>query len=93
MALRAERAVVTRLGGGCQMPIGAYARVTGDTLELSGIVVSLDGALAARARASGPASGPEAIGTAAAEQMLARGADRILADVQRAHADVQGLQP
>src|SRR5688500_2974538 len=35
-ALRAERAVVTRLGGGCQMPIGAYAAVSNGTLTLTG---------------------------------------------------------
>jgi len=93
LALRAERAVVSRLGGGCQMPIGAYARVSGDTLALEGIVVSIDGARIARANATGPATAPEAVGIAAAEQLLARGADRILEDVQRAQAAVEGLQP
>jgi hydroxymethylbilane synthase len=43
VALEAERAVVTRLGGGCQMPIGAYATVDGDTTRLTGIVITLDG--------------------------------------------------
>src|SRR5687768_1234271 len=64
LALRAERAVVTRLGGGCQMPIGAYAQVFADTITVSGIVVSVDGARAARADASGPAGRPEAVGIA-----------------------------
>jgi hydroxymethylbilane synthase len=93
VALRAERTVVLRLGGGCQMPIGAHAHVSGGTIELSGLVVSLDGARAARAHATGPATDPEAVGAAAAQQMLDRGADRILADVERAHAAVEGLQP
>lgn len=93
IALRAERAVVTRLGGGCQMPIGAYAHVSDGGLDLSGIVVSLDGTRAARTQARGPVSDPEALGAAAAEQMLAGGADRILADAERAHGDVQGIQP
>ena len=93
VALRAERAVVTRLGGGCQMPIGAIATVSGTTLELTGIVVSLDGTRAARAQARGPATTPETVGISAAEQMLAAGADEILQDVERAHADVEGLQP
>jgi hydroxymethylbilane synthase len=92
MALRAERAVVTRLGGGCQMPIGANAEIAGDSIAVSGIVVSIDGARAARADIR-DTTGPEAIGTAAAELLLSRGADRILEEVQRAQAAVEGLQP
>src|SRR5687767_12199895 len=52
-ALTAERAVVTRLGGGCQMPIGAYAAIEGGTLQITTVVVSVDGAQAARADAHG----------------------------------------
>ena len=93
IALRAERAVVTRLGGGCQLPIGAYADVTDDGVTLTGIVISLDGARAARAAATGSAANAQAIGVTVAEQLLARGADEILADVQRAQAAVEGIQP
>ena len=53
-ALVAERAVVSRLGGGCQMPIGAFASVAGDAMTMKCIVVSPDGARAARAEVSGP---------------------------------------
>jgi hydroxymethylbilane synthase len=93
IALRAERAVVTRLGGGCQMPIGAYADVTADAVTLTGIVISVDGAQVARATATGSAANAEAVGINVAEQLLERGADEILADVQRAHAAVEGIQP
>jgi hydroxymethylbilane synthase len=93
VALRAERAVISRLGGGCQMPIGAYANVTATAVMLTTIVISLDGTRAARAEVEGTAADPEAAGIAAAEQLLARGADEILADVQRAPATVEGLQP
>ena len=93
IALRAERAVVTRLGGGCQMPIGAYADVTDDVVALTGIVIAVDGAHAARAMASGSAANAEAVGIDVAEQLLARGAGDILADVQRAQAAVEGIQP
>jgi hydroxymethylbilane synthase len=86
-ALAAERAVVVRLGGGCQMPIGAYARVTEDTVHIAGIVVSLDGARAARAEATGSVHEPDAVGTRVAEKLLAQGADEILADAQRRSAD------
>jgi hypothetical protein len=43
--------------------------------------------------ASGSAANAEAIGVAVAEQLLARGADEILAEVQRAQAAVKGIQP
>ena len=93
VALRAERAVVTRLGGGCQMPIGAYADVTKDGITITGIVVSIDGARSVRATASGPADRAQALGTDTAEQLLSRGADDILAGVHQAQAAVEGLQP
>jgi hydroxymethylbilane synthase len=92
-ALTAERAVVTRLGGGCQMPIGAYAAIGWGELTITALVVSIDGAHAARAEARGAIADAHAVGIAAAEQMLARGAGEILADVQRAHGTVEGLQP
>ena len=92
-ALTAERAVVTRLGGGCQMPIGAYAAPIGDELAMTAVVVSIDGAQAARTEARGRAADAHALGISAAEQLLERGAGDILADVQRAHGAVEGLQP
>ncbi len=93
VALRAERAVVTRLGGGCQMPIGAYADESNGGLRLTAVVVSPDGARAARATASGSTDHPEAIGLDVAERLLAGGAGEILADIQRAQAAVEGIQP
>jgi hydroxymethylbilane synthase len=93
LALKAERAVVIRLGGGCQMPIGAYADVMDNAITLTGTVISPDGARAARAAASGSADNAEAIGVDVADQLLARGAGDILSDVLRAHAAVEGLQP
>jgi hydroxymethylbilane synthase len=80
VALEAERTVVTRLGGGCQMPIGAYATVAGDTITLAGIVVALDGSREVRASAVGPVREPGAVGINVADSLLARGADTILAD-------------
>ena len=92
-ARRAERAVVARLGGGCQMPIGAHADISAGELRLTGIVVSPDGARAARAAASGSVEQADAIGVDVAEQLLGDGAADILADIQRAHAAVEGIQP
>ncbi len=80
VALDAERAVVTRLSGGCQMPIGAYATVAGETMTLAAIVVALDGSREVRATAAGSVREPGALGTRVADSLLARGADTILAD-------------
>jgi len=92
-ALAAERAVVVRLGGGCQMPIGAYASIDDGRLALTAVVVSVDGIRAARADASGAASDAERVGNDAAELLLARGAADILREVERARATAEGLQP
>jgi len=92
-ALAAERAVIVRLGGGCQMPIGAYAEVHGDQMQMTAVVVSLDGARAAHTSAEGPASDPEDLGRQVAERLRLAGAEDILADVTRAQAAVEGLQP
>ncbi len=92
-ALTAERAVVTHLGGGCQMPIGAHAVLQGGDLSMTAVVVSADGARAARAEARGSAADAHAVGIEAAEQLVARGAGEILAEVERTQAAVEGLQP
>ena len=92
-ALDAERTVVVRLGGGCQMPIGAYADVVDGSLHMMAIVLSLDGARALRAESRGPMSEANKVGATAADDLLAQGAAEILVDVERAHASVEGLQP
>jgi hydroxymethylbilane synthase len=92
-ALDAERAVVTRLGGGCQMPIGAHAAVVDGALAMMAIVLSLDGARALRAESRGSMTEAHNVGAAAADDLLAQGAGEILADVVRVNADVEGLQP
>ena len=92
-ALDAERAVVTRLGGGCQMPIGAHAEVRNGSIALVAVVLSLDGARAIRAESRGPMTESRTVGLAAADELLAQGAEQILADVQQTHAAVEGIQP
>jgi hydroxymethylbilane synthase len=93
IALDAERAVIRRLGGGCQMPIGAFAAVDGAALSLRAVVISADGARAAHAQIDGRSDEPIAAGDAAAEQLLDDGAKEILDELQRQHAAVEGLQP
>jgi hydroxymethylbilane synthase len=79
--LVAERALVRRLNGSCQVPIGGYALLDGDELWLRGLVGSPDGKHMVRAERRGPAAEGEAMGIAVAEELLANGADRILAAV------------
>ncbi len=79
-ALLAERAVVSALGGGCQMPIGALAQpLNDDTLDLRAIVISSDGTRVVRAQATGPLLDPASLGRGVGEQLLAQGAAEILA--------------
>jgi hydroxymethylbilane synthase len=79
LAVRAERAVSRALGGSCQLPLAAYARVVGATLELRGLVANPDGKSMVRAEVSGPCTDPEELGARLAGELRAQGADRILA--------------
>jgi hydroxymethylbilane synthase len=78
----AERVVMRELEGGCQVPIGAYARVEGDTLVLDGVVGSVDGTRILRDRLEGDPSAPEALGHSMVERLLALGAAEILAEIR-----------
>jgi hydroxymethylbilane synthase len=77
-ALVAERAVVATLGGGCQMPLGAHARVTGAELSMIAVVVSPGGANVVRRHGSGPRTNARAIGEALAQSLIDDGALQIL---------------
>jgi hydroxymethylbilane synthase len=77
--VRAERAVSRALGGSCQLPLAAYASVTGATLELRGLVANPDGKSMVKAEVSGPSGSPEELGARLAGELRAQGADRILA--------------
>ena len=92
-ALRAERAVVTRLGGGCQMPIGAFATVSGRSMSMSAIVAAPDGGHAVRAAAQGDVSAPDRLGIDVAERLLSAGAGSILAEVRRSQISTEPSPP
>ncbi len=81
--VRAERAMNTRLEGGCQVPIGGYAVLEDNdrTLWLRALVGSPDGSKVLRQEARGPADNPQALGIQVAEGLLAQGAGEILASV------------
>lgn len=80
----AERRLLGLLNGGCQVPIGAYAVLTsensGGGLQLTGLVASPDGSRLLRESASGDE--PEPVGAAAADALLRRGADKLLAEAR-----------
>lgn len=74
----AERTFLRELGGGCHVPIAAYAEVLGSNLWLRGLVADAEGRRVARGEQRGPAARPEAIGRALALQLLAQGAATLL---------------
>ena len=74
-----ERSLLTALGGGCQVPIGALAHLEGETMTLHAAVLSPDGRTAVRASTRGPAEEVKALGELVAEELLARGAGELLA--------------
>ncbi len=86
LCVLAERAMNRRLQGGCQVPIGAFATLNGDQLQLRGLVGSLDGSQIIHGAQSGPAELAEQLGLAVAEQLLAQGAGAILQQVYQANA-------
>ena len=77
----AERAMIARLGGGCQVPIAGFAELDGAGLRLRALVANVDGSTVLREEQHGPREHPERLGESVAGRLLARGADRILAEV------------
>jgi hydroxymethylbilane synthase len=80
-AVTAERALLRKLGGGCQVPIAAHAVVAGGDLRLDGLVASLDGARVIRDTTTTPTSEAERAGDVLAARMLERGAGELLSEM------------
>jgi hydroxymethylbilane synthase len=78
-ATTCERALLNRLGGGCQVPIGAFAETKNGKLHLDSLVADPDGSKLLRDSRDG--DDPETLGNAAGAALLARGGDEILAAV------------
>jgi hydroxymethylbilane synthase len=81
-----ERTLLNKLGGGCQVPIGAFAEVKDGKLHLTGVVARPDGSEVLRERAVG--SDPVALGELVGDTLLRRGGDKILEDVYSASSVV-----
>ncbi len=75
-AVAAERAFLAGLGGGCSVPVGAYAAPKGAGLHLTGLVAAPDGSRLIRVEAEG--NHPENLGRLLAEEALRRGAAALL---------------
>jgi hydroxymethylbilane synthase len=77
-ATTCERALLNRLGGGCQVPIGAFAEVRQGKLHLEAIVADPDGSKLLRESRDGDLDAPEALGNTVGKILLRRGGDEIL---------------
>jgi hydroxymethylbilane synthase len=85
-AVKAERALLAEVQGGCRLPLGAWARVEGGVMVLDACVLSEDGTQSVRRHAEkvcNSAADAENLGRTVAAEMLAAGADRLLRMVGR----------
>lgn len=78
-ALECERGFLARLGGGCDLPVGAYARCDGDEVVVEGMLASADGRVMLRSSRTGRVAAPGDLGSALAGELLASGGADLLA--------------
>ena len=85
-AARAERSLGLVVEGSCEVPVGAFARISGDTISLEGFIGMPDGTRIVKDRASGRCADAAALGRALGERLLKAGGREILEDLARAKA-------
>lgn len=78
LCVTSERAVNRKLGGNCFTPIGAYATLNDDKIELSAIVGSVNGKRVLKSKAIGSKHDAESLGLHVAEDLLSQGAADII---------------
>lgn len=83
-ATTAERALLRALEGGCQVPIGTYARIENGALVMDALVGSLDGTQVVRGSRQAAPADADALGRALADELLTRGARAILEAIRHA---------
>lgn len=84
LATRVERALLKRLEGGCQIPIGAFAFVSNGKIKLSAMISNLDGTFMVRDSIEGDIDGDvEEIGFELAERLLEQGGAKILDEIRK----------
>jgi len=81
IAVSAERAFLKKLEGGCQVPIAAYAQIFGTSLQVEGLVGTIDGKRLIRHHIVGPIEKAESLGIELAEILFEKGAKEILDEV------------
>ncbi|OTQ50530.1 hydroxymethylbilane synthase [Gilliamella apis] len=81
ICIQAERAMNQALQGGCQVPIACQSLLTNNLLTLNGLVGSLDGSTIIKVSVTGAATEAESLGEKLAAKLLAKGADKILAEL------------
>jgi len=79
--VKAERAVNHTLQGGCQVPIGAFAQINHQQITINGLVGSLDGQTILKQTITGKLEQAEELGIKLAKDLIAQGADKILAEI------------
>ena len=84
VAVRAERAFLAAMGAGCNAPLGAHARVSGNHLTVSALIGSSDGTLLT-AEARGSLDEAESLGEQLAQRLTADGGSVLLQGVARTH--------
>ncbi len=82
LCVEAERGMSRALAGSCTVPLGAYAVREGDEISITGFVASVDGKQMLRETVRGSVNNAEAVGKALANQLIAKGADKILAELE-----------
>ncbi|HHT9128579.1 MAG TPA: hydroxymethylbilane synthase, partial [Candidatus Wujingus californicus] len=89
--VEAERALLAKLQGGCQIPIGAYAEIKKNELYIEAVICTLDGDHTIRDRHSGPVSQASKIGDALAQRMLDNGGIKILNEIRQKFKSIDHL--
>ncbi len=82
VCVTAERSMMRRLEGGCQVPIGGYAHIDGDQLVLDGMVASLDGKVMFMEQMTGFPNETNDLGIRLADKLIERGAKEILKEIR-----------
>ena len=83
-----ERALLNRMGGGCQVPIGALAEMRDGKLHIESVVANPNGSQVLRDSREGDIEAAENLGESAADDLLARGGKEILAEVYKQNAPI-----
>ena len=80
--LDAERALVSQLQGGCNVPIGSFATIKDDQITLTGLVASLDGKTVYKKELTDLKTNAIAVGRKIGEELIEMGADKIMKEIQ-----------